>query len=96
MHRSSSYDALALLAQDGAPSAQPKGEAEDRSQAFRPVQGGGNVAPGEVLLVEAYAAFWIVAMVLILGTWRRQRRLDARVSQLKSDLERARRPPGGD
>ena len=64
--------------------------AEDRSTAFRPVQGGAELQSGEKLLVEAYAAIWIILFVLVLLSWRRQRRLDERVTSLSTAIDRAR------
>lgn len=64
--------------------------AEERSTAFRAVQGG-ELKSGEVLLVEAYAAIWAVAFILILLGFRRQQRLDGRVDALATAIERARR-----
>lgn len=63
---------------------------EDRSTTFRPVQGGDQMQSGEHLLVEAYAAIWIVLFALILLGWRRQRRIDARVTGLEAALAQAR------
>jgi hypothetical protein len=45
---------------------------------------------GEKLLVEAYAAIWIVLFALILLGWRRQKRIDARVAGLEVALAKAR------
>jgi hypothetical protein len=78
--------AASAAASGQATTAQP----EQRSTEFRPVTGGGEVAPGEVLLVEAYAAFWIVAIVMIVRSMRRQRRLDERIGRLERDLAQAR------
>lgn len=64
--------------------------AEDRAQAFRPVEAG-EARSGEVLLVEAYAAIWAIVFVFIFLSWGRQRRLDARIGALESAIERARR-----
>ena len=63
---------------------------EDRSTTFRPVQGGEQMQSGERLLVEAYAAIWVVLFALILLGWRRQRRIDARVAGLEVALAAAR------
>ena len=68
-----------------------KSSPDDRAQEFRPVEGGGNVASGEVLLIEAYSVFWLMAMALLVGSWRKQKRLDERISGLRNDLERARK-----
>jgi CcmD family protein len=64
--------------------------AEDRSAAFRAVQGGSEMQSGEALLVEAYAAVWIILFAMIFFSWRRQRALDERVRTLEGALARAR------
>jgi hypothetical protein len=64
--------------------------ADDRNTAFRPVQGGPELQSGEKLLVEAYAAFWLLFFVMVLLSWRRQRRLDERMVALSAAIERAR------
>lgn len=63
---------------------------EDRSTTFRPVQGGEQMQSGERLLVEAYAAIWIVLFALLLLGWRRQRKIDARIAGLETALAQAR------
>jgi hypothetical protein len=63
---------------------------DDRSTTFRPVQGGEQMQSGERLLVEAYAAIWIVLFALLLLGWRRQRKIDARVAGLEVALAQAR------
>jgi CcmD family protein len=57
---------------------------------FKPVQNAPEVQSGERLLVEAYAAIWIILFVLILFGWRRQRRIDARITDLEGALAKAR------
>jgi CcmD family protein len=70
---------------------QPAGTtAEDRSQAFRPVQGGAELQSGEKLLVEAYAAIWLILFALVLLSWRRQKQIDRRIDVLEAALEKAR------
>jgi len=64
--------------------------AEDRATTFRPVEGGTQLASGETLLVEAYAAIWVIVFALILLSWRRQRGLEARVDGLQTALDKAR------
>ncbi len=64
--------------------------AEDRSTTFRPVEGGTEMQSGEKLLVEAYAAIWLILFALVLLSWRRQRALDARVAGLEDALAKAR------
>ena len=60
--------------------------AEDRSAAFRPVQGGNELQSGEKLLVEAYAAIWLILFALVLFSWRRQKALDERVAALEGAI----------
>ncbi len=50
---------------------------------------------GEMLLVEAYACFWLFAFVLIAMTWRQQRALDRRVRELEAALATASAPGKG-
>ncbi len=78
-----------------APSATTTGTgAEDRSTTFRPVEGGNELQSGEKLLVEAYAAIWIILFALVLFSWRRQRKLDDRMNGLEAAIEKARRESG--
>jgi CcmD family protein len=63
-----------------------------RATEFRPVEPGrGELQSGEKLLVEAYAAIWLVLFVMLLLGWRRQRKIDQRVSDLEAAIARARR-----
>jgi hypothetical protein len=73
------------------PATAPTGtSAEDRATTFRPVEGGTQIASGETLLVEAYAAIWLIMFALILLSWRRQRGLEGRVDGLQAALDKAR------
>jgi hypothetical protein len=76
-----------------ASSAQPQGteNPDDRTGTFRPVEGGGDERSGEVLLTVAYSVIWLMALLLILLSMRKQRQLDARITQLSQDLARARK-----
>jgi hypothetical protein len=76
--------------QTAAPATKTPGTAEERTETFKPVEGGGQMQSGEALLVEAYAAFWVVLFALIALGWRRQRQLDQRVADLEGAIERAR------
>ncbi len=80
--------ALASFQAPTAPDA-PK-SVEDRSTTFRPVQGGPEMQSGERLLVEAYAAIWVILFVLLLLGWRRQKRIDARIAGLEVAVAQAR------
>jgi CcmD family protein len=64
---------------------------EQRSTEFRAVQGGPEVASGETLLVEAYAAIWIILFGFLFLGWRRQGKIDARIDELEQSLRAARR-----
>jgi CcmD family protein len=63
---------------------------DDRSTAFRPVEGGTEMQSGEKLLVEAYAAIWLLTMIFLVSIFRRQKRIDARMASLEVALEKAR------
>lgn len=65
--------------------------AEDRSTSFRAVTGEHEMQSGEKLLVEAYAAIWIILFALVLLSWRRQRGIDERVNSLAGAIDKARR-----
>jgi CcmD family protein len=65
--------------------------AEDRSTAFRAVTGDHEMQSGEKLLVEAYAAIWVILFALVLFSWRRQSRIDGRMGSLEAAIEKARR-----
>ena len=62
----------------------------DRSTTFRPVQGGTELQSGEKLLVEAYAAIWLILFGFIFLSWRRQKKLDARIVDLEREIVRSR------
>ena len=72
-----------------ATSAAPK-TADDRAMAFRPVEGGTQMQSSEKLLVEAYAAIWLITMIFLVSIFRRQKRIDARMAALEVALEKAR------
>ncbi len=61
---------------------------ESRDAGFRAVSGGPELASGTTLLVEAYAAIWLLLFAFILLTWRRIGKLETRLG----DLERSTRP----
>jgi CcmD family protein len=69
--------------------AAPK-SADDRSTTFRPVEGGTQMQSGEKLLVEAYAAIWIITLIFLVSIFRRQKRVDQRIASLEVALEKAR------
>jgi hypothetical protein len=55
---------------------------------FRPVEGGEPQRDGALLMVEAYAAVWVILMVVVLFGHLRQRRLDARIARLEAAMDR--------
>jgi hypothetical protein len=62
------------------------GGADDRSTTFRPVTGGEELQSGEKLLVEAYAAIWVILFAVVLMSWRKQRAVDARLDGLEASI----------
>lgn len=58
----------------------------DRSTEFVPVQGGSDGTSAEVLLVAAYLLMWAMLLVFLLLTWRKQTRIETRISELSSAL----------
>lgn len=67
-------------AQPGAGATQP----EERSTQFRAVEGGASeMASGGTLLVEAYAAIWLILFGFLFLSWRRQARITSRLAELE-------------
>lgn len=79
-----SFGANAMTDEKAAPTT------EERSTAFKAVEGGNEMQSGEALLVEAYAAIWVIVFLFILLGWRRQKELDARIATLDAALGKAR------
>jgi CcmD family protein len=59
-----------------------------RRDGWTAVEGGRETMSGELLLVEAYAAVWIVLFWFVFASWRRQARIDARVDELERAVSR--------
>ena len=59
-----------------------------RSTEFQAVEGGTEMVSGGTLLVEAYAALWLILLGFLLVSWRRQARIDAKVDELEKALAR--------
>jgi hypothetical protein len=69
--------------------AQPA-SAEDRATEFKAVEGDtGEHYNGYTLMVEAYAAIWLILMGWLVLIWRKQSQLTARVEGLEGALARA-------
>jgi hypothetical protein len=73
------------LAQNAAPT--PAG-ADDRATEFTAVDGGEHYS-GSSLLVEAYAAIWLILMAWIFMLWRKQATLGERLDGLERTIDRA-------
>jgi hypothetical protein len=56
---------------------------------FKAVEGTGEQFNGYTLLVEAYAAIWLILMGWLLLVWRRQVKLTARIAGLEDAIARA-------
>lgn len=67
------------------------GSPDDRSTEFRAVEGSSEQYSGATLMVEAYAAIWLIMMVWLAFIWRKQVSLAARVEGLEGAIARAER-----
>jgi hypothetical protein len=63
--------------------------ADDRSTEFKAVDGQGEHYNGYTLMVEAYAAIWLIMMVWLVFIWRKATSLTARVDGLERAIARA-------
>jgi hypothetical protein len=83
-----------LFLQAAATTAEPQrpadASADSRSTAFRAVEGGNQMQSGEKLMVEAYAAIWVLLFAMILLAWRRQTKTDERIAYLEQAVAKAR------
>src|SRR5262245_1168377 len=70
--------------------------ADDRATEFNAVTGQtGEHYSGYTLMVEAYAAIWLIMMVWLVFLWRKQADLTSRVDGLEGALVRAERRLAG-
>ena len=61
-----------------------------RESSFQAVEGNpGESRSGEVLLVQAYAALWVILLVWIAILWKKQGALHERADRLERALDRA-------
>jgi CcmD family protein len=68
----------------------------DRATTFQAVEGNPTEQySGATLLVIAYAALWLIVFAWIALVWRKQRGLDARLSDLERVIDKAARPKSG-
>ena len=61
---------------------------DDRATEFAAVDGGEHYSGGS-LLVEAYAAIWVLLMAWIFMLWRKQAQLGERLDGLERTIDRA-------
>ncbi|HVU05466.1 MAG TPA: CcmD family protein [Polyangiaceae bacterium] len=64
---------------------------ESRSTEFVPVQGGNESTSAEHLLVAAYLLMWAAVFTFIFLTWRKQGRMEERISALDSAIADAKK-----
>ena len=57
-----------------------------RSTEFVAVQGGGDTTSAATLLVTAYIVMWALLLGFVLMSWRRQGRVETRISELEKAL----------
>jgi hypothetical protein len=62
---------------------------DDRSTSFQPVEGGTETHSGTTLMVEAYAAIWMILMAWLVLVWRKQGALAQRLDDLEHAIDRA-------
>ena len=64
--------------------------ADNRQDTYKAVEGNSTEQySGGLLLVEAYAAIWLVLMAWIFVLWRKQSSLASRLDGLEASLDRA-------
>ena len=57
-----------------------------RSTEFVPVTGGGETTSAATLLITAYVVMWALLLGFVLLSWRRQGRVETRISELEKAL----------
>lgn len=62
---------------------------DDRATEFKAVEGQGEHYSGYALMVEAYAAIWLILMLWLVLIWRKTAGLTARVDGLEQAIARA-------
>jgi hypothetical protein len=68
---------------------------DDRATTFQPVKGGAEHYSGEVLLVTAYAALWLIILAWVALVWRKQAAMGARLDDLEKVIDEAGRAKRG-
>jgi hypothetical protein len=62
----------------------------DRSTEFVAVQGGGDTTSASSLLVAAYVGMWALLLLFIFLSYRRQAKVEGRISELEKALDKSR------
>lgn len=62
---------------------------DERADVYKATTETGEQYNGYTLMVEAYAAIWLILMAWLVLLWRKQAALSARVSGLEAALDRA-------
>lgn len=65
---------------------------ESRSQEFVPTEGSRQTTSAELILVLAYACFWVLVFGFVYQTYRRQKHVEARLGALERALEQTKLP----
>lgn len=68
----------------------PKGDPNATVQQYDTVGNAPQLQSGEMLLVEAYAAFWLVVLVFVGLMYLRTRKMEAQLATLVTALAKAR------
>jgi len=59
---------------------------QNRATEFVPVQGGGETTSAASLLITAYLVMWAILLSFVFSSWRRQGRVENRISELEKAL----------
>ncbi|HWA74899.1 MAG TPA: CcmD family protein [Polyangiaceae bacterium] len=63
---------------------------DDRSTEFVAVRGGGEETSASSLLVSAYVVMWALLLGFLFLSWRKQQRIEARLTELDRAISRSR------
>lgn len=72
--------------QPSAPNSATLSDPNSRSTEFRAVEGGSETTSAASLLVAAYVLMWGLVLGFLLLSWRRQGRVETRISELEKAL----------
>jgi hypothetical protein len=75
-----------IQAQPTEPQPSTLADPNSRSTEFRAVEGGGETTSAGALLVAAYVLMWGLVLGFLLLSWRRQGRVEIRISELEKAL----------